>query len=217
MNKPRFITFTGADDRTNIDDMEALSSQYPIEWGILFSKSRQGELRYPSWDFIDQLAEHPMLPLSAHICGQWSTDLLCYGKCPEIEAHLCGFSRCQVNTKMWLRPQSIRRVSTWAKHMELTTIFQCRSVFPEDRSVEWLYDCSGGEGILYDSWPEHPSSEVQVGYAGGIRPENVKSVIAQLQGPYYRRYWIDLETGVRDADNRFSIDLCRQVCEAVYR
>jgi hypothetical protein len=29
-------------------------------------------------------------------------------------------------------------------------------------------------------------------------------------------YWIDMESGVRDDDNRFSLDKCQAVCEAVY-
>ena len=48
MRKPEFITFTGADDHTDVRDMVALSKLYPIEWGILFSISRQGtDPRYP--------------------------------------------------------------------------------------------------------------------------------------------------------------------------
>jgi hypothetical protein len=30
------------------------------------------------------------------------------------------------------------------------------------------------------------------------------------------RYWIDMESGVRDDQDRFSIEKCRAVCEAVY-
>lgn len=48
----------------------------------------------------------------------------------------------------------------------------------------------------------------------GLGPENVASVVASLstEAPY----WIDMETGVRDSQGRFSIERCRQVCEAVY-
>lgn len=31
--KPKFITFTGFDDRTNIDEMVRISAYYPVEWG----------------------------------------------------------------------------------------------------------------------------------------------------------------------------------------
>jgi hypothetical protein len=35
-------------------------------------------------------------------------------------------------------------------------------------------------------------------------------------GPMAPYYWIDMESGVRDDDNRFSLDKCQAVCEAVY-
>ncbi|WP_454909583.1 hypothetical protein [Variovorax gossypii] len=47
MNTPQFTTFTGADDDTCIDEMQALSRDYPVEFGILFSPTRQGSGKYP--------------------------------------------------------------------------------------------------------------------------------------------------------------------------
>jgi hypothetical protein len=210
--KPEFITFTGADQYADIAEMEALSAQYPIEWGILFSQSKRGTGRYPSLEYASQIARSPHLRCSAHICGVWSQDLLCWGQCPSLEPYLSGFSRCQVNTRDYLRPMSIRRVNEWAHPRKLGVIFQCRGAFPAERSVAWLFDQSGGRGILPDSFPERPEEEILVGYAGGLRPENVASVVAGLSG----RYWIDLESGVRTEQDRFSVAMCRRVCEAIY-
>lgn len=59
MMKPDHITFTGFDHSTSIEEMERLSEAYPIEWGVLFSKSRQGkELRYPAANAIRGLMQH---------------------------------------------------------------------------------------------------------------------------------------------------------------
>ncbi len=59
---------------------------------------------------------------------------------------------------------------------------------------------------------------VLVGYAGGLKPSNIAQQLPLIaaaagDGPY----WIDMESGVRDADDRFDLGKCRAVCEAVYR
>jgi hypothetical protein len=209
MNRlPEFIT--GADEHTDIAEMEALSAEYPIEWGVLLSQSKRGTARYPSLETAAKIAQNnPRLRCSAHVCGNWSIELLCFGKCPSIEPYLPGFGRCQINTRQYLRPQSIQRVSD---RVGVDVILQCRGEFPDERRAAWLFDQSGGRGILPEAWPPHPGGKLLVGYAGGLRVENVASVVSSLQN----RYWIDLESGVRDAQDRFSVAMCRQVCEVVY-
>jgi len=52
------------------------------------------------------------------------------------------------------------------------------------------------------------------GYAGGIGPDNTATVAAAAVGS--GPFWLDMESGVRDRDNRLDLGLCRRVCEAVY-
>lgn len=82
------VTMTGADDRTDPKDLARLSQAFPfVEWGILLSKGRAGQPRYPSADWIASLArvqdiDHPFNPspapmrLSAHLCGATMRDFL---------------------------------------------------------------------------------------------------------------------------------------------
>lgn len=79
--------------------------------------------------------------------------------------------------------------------------------------VQMLFDRSGGTGKVPDTWPRHPGGGVQVGYAGGINPDNVLDVIDAIgpDGPY----WIDMESGVR-TDDWFDLDKCEAVLQAVY-
>lgn len=76
MTLPTFITFTGADDETDIAKMLELSELYPIEWGILFSPTRRGSPRYPSIDWVTELRVNGPARLSAHLCGGYSRDVL---------------------------------------------------------------------------------------------------------------------------------------------
>ena len=56
MRRPAFITFTGADELTDVDEMVALARQYPIEWGVLFSPKLTGaDPRYPDGDILSRL------------------------------------------------------------------------------------------------------------------------------------------------------------------
>lgn len=206
-SRPRFITFTGADEHTDIERMAELSRKYPIEWGILFSPKRQGTGRYPPQDFIRRVVEHDGLHLSAHLCGQHSRDVLVLGHVP---LSLTGFRRAQINSaELGIDPVAILR---WGARVGVLTILQCRGEFPPSTSVAWLFDQSGGRGVAPAAWPaQHPMATC--GYAGGIGPGNVLDIIAMIDAT---DFWIDMESGVRDEQDRFSLDKCEQVCKLVY-
>lgn len=205
---PAFITFTGADDHTDVDDMIALSKRYPIEWGILFSPSRQGvDPRYPGGEAQSRFAWSG-LRLAAHLCGAHSRAIMA-GRSVDIPIDLAVFSRIQVNHTAPEPPRIITFRNGWGK---MRCIAQTSAeTFPKDTSVDWLFDASGGRGVTPAAWPAHPGR--MVGYAGGIGPDNVRAVIEQIGAS--APCWIDMESGVRTAD-RFDLSLCRRVCEAVY-
>jgi hypothetical protein len=206
--KPQFITFTGADDATSIESMAALSARYPIEWAILFSPSRQGkDPRYPGVAALGRLSASG-LRLAAHLCGDYARDVV-EGRDPEIPVMLGSYARLQINHAA-PNPEAI---AAYSKRVGVPCIAQARGeTFPDDTSISWLFDASGGRGIAPKAWPRHPGRTV--GYAGGIGPDNVASSLAAIaaDGPY----WIDMESGVRTGD-LFNLDLVAAVCEEVYR
>jgi hypothetical protein len=221
MRLPDFITFTGLDARTDLDRAVALTRRYPIEWGVLFSPTRQGrDNRYPddngtlSRIFWSPLArsEKNLGALAAHLCGEHSRHVMSGlrpNPPPPVDLWFCR--RVQVNhaapnpaaiTKFrrgWGVPHGIAQTTAMA--------------FPQDTRVEWLFDRSGGRGAAPGEWPRHPGGNRRVGYAGGIGPDNVVAVLESIaaDGPY----WIDMETGVR-TDNWLDLDKCEAVCRAVY-
>jgi protein gp37 len=213
MKLPEFITFTGVDDCTDPYEMAALADQYPIEWGILFSPKRQGQGgRYPALSTVEWLFNELPLRYAAHLCGGDAREVIETGQSRH-ESLLRRFcSRAQINTAdQGVQPSLIGR---WATTCELRAILQSRGEFPSVSSVDVLFDASGGRGIAPSDWPIATSTTF-CGYAGGLCPGNVADAV-KIIGQRASRYWIDMETGVRDQDDRFSIALCRQVCEAVY-
>lgn len=209
MRTPAFITFTGADDHTDVNEMAVLSKNYPIEWGVLFSPARQGaDPRYPGGEAQSRFAWSG-LRLAAHLCGDHSRAIM-EGRRVDTPVDLGIFSRIQINHHA-PNPQSIIKFRNgWGK---MRCIAQTRGLgnFPKDTSIDWLFDASGGRGVAPPVWPAYPGR--MVGYAGGIGPNNVRAVLEQIGAT--GAYWIDMESGVRTGD-RFDLALCRRVCEAVY-
>lgn len=207
---PEFITFTGVDDETDPAGLEQLADDYPVEFGLLFSPKRQGiEPRYPKLSTIERLTEEMPLRWSAHLCGADARAWLYEDRC---EHDLRRFQRVQINTADPNIKPSMVGMSACKRN--LRAIMQCRGLFPRVASVDVLYDASGGRGIVPDHWPVAVNTTL-CGYAGGLRPENVAQAVAVISTKAVR-YWIDMESGIRDERDRFSLAKCRAVCEAVY-
>lgn len=213
MRKPEFITFTGVDDHTDPAGLMELASLYPIEWGILFSPDRQGvDPRYPKMSTIQKLVKQLPLRWAAHLCGADARAVIADGKSAHDRLLRAYFERSQINTADPKVQPTL--VGTWARQLELRAILQCRGPFPDVCSTDLLFDASGGRGIVPSDWPQAVDFTF-CGYAGGLRPENVAQAL-EIIGQRATRYWIDMETGVRDEQDRFSLEKCRAVCEAVY-
>jgi hypothetical protein len=183
MNLDR-VTFTGADDSTQVSDMLRLSRSFPfIEWGILVSESAHrdgGRPRYPSPRWIADLqaiAEQTgAMQLSLHVCGRWVRDLL-IGTISLPTEFLHCFQRVQLNfhaERTECRPQE------FAKALKLLAgkdfIFQLDGAKGNahlDSAYEWevkrcfpLFDVSGGAGIVPAAWPAPIYIDVVPGESG---------------------------------------------------
>lgn len=210
--KPQFITFTGVDEHTDPAGLIALSDIYPIEWGLLFSPKRQGSGRYPPMHTIEWLVSELPLVWSAHLCGGDARSVIETGKSPHDHLLRNGFMRSQINTSdPSVQPSLIRQ---WADSVGVRGILQCRGDFPRLQSVDVLYDPSGGRGTPSCWWPVGIHGQL-CGYAGGIGPGNAAKVVKDISDRC-ERYWIDMESGVRDDQDRFDLAKVRAVCEAVY-
>lgn len=215
MNLPKHITFTGFDadciSPTNIHKLIALSMDYPIEIGILFSLSKEDN-RYTGARLLalrKYLVER-QVKFSAHLCGQIAREAKAGINLSEISPK--QFQRVQINSLSYENAESI---DVFQQKVNVPVILQWRNskIFPyeDDTKIQYLFDKSGGKGKVANKFP--PMKENQfVGYAGGFTPENVKE---QLQKIDAKNYWIDMESGVR-TDDWLDLDKCRKVCEEVY-
>ncbi len=213
MGHPQFITFTGADDRTDIGAMKALAEDFPVEFGVLWSHKRRGWPRYPSPARIDKLRSQEGLNLSLHICGDDARSIAA-GTDPGID--LSGFARAQINGISGAT-LDVDRVAAFAATNGVRGILQSgsRDCFPASTAVDWLFDLSGGRGEQQSAWPvAHPGR--LAGYAGGLGLDASASFTAIDRAAGGAPYWIDMESKLRDEMDEFNIGQCRRICELVY-
>lgn len=209
-HQPKQITFTGVDAYTDLARLSELDNAFEgkVEWGVLFSAKQRhrGNLRYPPKLLVDEI-RWSGLRLSAHFCGAIA-DRINRGDFPDLD--LNGFTRVQVNHS---RP-NIDALNEFSYLKGIEVIAQCRDpfTFPDDNRVAWLFDPSGGTGTRPERMPI-PEDTKWCGYAGGINPENVTTVISQISTSCF---WIDMESGVRNEHDLFDLDKCQAVLEAVY-
>lgn len=219
MRLPDFITFTGVDDRTDLRDLLDLTLKYGgrVEFGVLMSKSKMGQNpRYPGATMLRELATAASfdnrLRLSAHVCGQWAREIM-QGELPDLPINLVNFRRMQVNHD---EPTAVAIRSAANALGVARGIGQTRFGIPWDKSVDWLFDRSGGRGEVPSGYPFRAKSDL-AGFAGGLTPENVRSqmVLMDMCGAITGPYWLDMESGVR-VGNWLSIERVDKVCDEVF-
>jgi len=221
------VTISGADDAVEPRELLALTKAYPfVEWGVLYSVSRQGTPRHPSehWraEFGDLRCDAlEDVPLAIHMCGEAARATLAgHGR------YCCLPTGCRVQlngyTTRNCEPDALRGM---AERLEFTAfILQCRALADLESAADdagaigergaVLFDVSGGTGLAPARWPTVPTG-CRLGYAGGITPENVAGVLAELYRINEPRvdWWIDMESGVR-TDDKFDVAKVERVLDA---
>lgn len=212
------VTITGADDRVDPNALLALAREFPfVEWGILYSIKRQSTPRYPTESWINHLTRIPGLKLSLHLCGEPARNTLAGGDAWLVERP--WFRRVQVNGYTAPAPALVKVAKTLPSFEFILQVRREEDLQEAARdaaqmpSASLLYDPSGGTGKECFRWPVAPFG-TKLGYAGGIKPATVLDVLGQI-GPVDESAWIDMESGVRDSENRFDLGLVREVLEKV--
>jgi hypothetical protein len=237
------ITFTGADDKVNKQELYDISASYPmVEWGILWYPKKMGTQRYPTkkWirEFLDDKPDG--VNVSLHICGVDALNF-CYSKKDsnfdesEIWDYMHKCDRIQLNfpkSKFNLDDvlgllerrhnydfrYAVNRYHAY--HPGKYVIIQANkgnkilnACLEEVPYVEFLFDESRGGGKSILEYPT-PISQKYNGYAGGINPDNILTILHDLKKvvPEDGEIWIDMETGIR-TDNEFDL---RKVKSVIY-
>ena len=246
MGQLQRVTITGADDLTSLDELLEISAEYSfVEWGVLVSAANAKTMRYPSRNWMSRLASKldASINVSIHVQGRWLRELLLGNKDELLDG--CGHlawqaQRVQFNfhggTVDWNETAFLIALMTFPlSGREKQFIFQldnCQgsailervSRYAHGLNLVPFHDTSHGAGILPETWPDADKSllalkrDLQVGYAGGLGPENLAEqipLIAKAAGS--TKFWIDMETKVRSPDplvgSFFDLDKVRAALE----
>lgn len=214
------VTITGADDQVMHEDLVKLSKEFPfVEWGILFSISREGTARYPTLPWIEKflpLKQENDLQISVHLCGQASYGAYIAGYTQDINPFIGIADRIQINGFRANRAGGLLKLPDSFEY-----ILQVPSADKLEETAKFttnllkasaLFDPSGGKGLPATEWPKPPPN-LKIGYAGGINIHNIDSVLDILSDRDYD-FWIDMESGVR-TDDRFDLDIVHQILNKI--
>lgn len=224
------VTITGADDRTSYNDLLTLQEDFPfVEWGILFSNSKEGEFRYPSAahrkaQFIGELN------LSAHFCGWWAKQVLEKQNFKLISDLPKQYKRIQINynfehgitesATQWslealaefVDSSFDRRIILQYNKSNKLFIDSALSLYDMSSKIHLLYDSSGGRGTEIKKIQPSIGGHY-TGYAGGITIDNLDSICCDIiRVKDAATVWVDLESGAR-TNNVFDLELVRALLE----
>ena len=219
----KLISFVGVEAKTDLVSLEALKMEgVGLEFSVLFSEGRKGG-RYSTYEFCSAFLGHGGgFDKSLHLCGQSAINKFLAGE--EKIMVLCSMaSRIQLNFSIKKHDEGkliegVLNAMDKGHHVILQMnkskadfIDTVTALDAYNEKLSLLYDSSGGFGREIKRVNE-PNEEYFTGYAGGIKPENVRCIVEMIEEknasglPYY----IDMESGVR-TDNVFSIAKCEAV------
>lgn len=231
------VTLTGADDKTNPEELIDLSAKFPfVEWGILVG-SNGGKSRFPSGDWIYLLNEcvsalHSKPRFALHVCGRLLRGMLQDASCESsfgaaLTDSLHIFKRWQLNfhgEPITPAQGNNLRLALAGGREQREIIVQLDGVnnwvldllLSDGLRASGLYDTSHGAGVLPGEWPV-PNAKWEIGYAGGLGPDNVVDELGLIaKSAKDQRFWIDMETKLRtttgDGD-KFDLWKCKRVLE----
>jgi hypothetical protein len=220
-----------------------------VEFGVLFRPDKEGSPRYASAEWVEKLSKVKALSrgkmrLAAHLCGARVNEVL-DGNDDFLKAlEGLGFQRVQINATAvngvdtsCLKDQVVDFSKLVCNHPELEFILQKNDetkplweglldLESQDagksgylpKNISMLVDESKGTGVLASSWP-NPPANYEIGYAGGIGPSNIDTVIQDvLNAGNGREIWIDMESSLRsvkDGNDVFDLDKCYDVIEKI--
>lgn len=212
------VTFTGIDNKTNLNDLIILQQEYPfVEYGMLISENNTNNdtnPRYPSLRILDGL-EKGMLNLSLHVCGKLARDIVQYNNWEPVYkmmgTYMDLFSRIQLNVA---GTRKISKDLTFPEDKDIIiqltqNKLDIYETYKEPPHICGFQDASGGRGIVSCGWMK--TQDIYFGYAGGINEENVLNVIQEINAVNSNDFWIDMESSIR-TDDIFDIEICRKIC-----
>lgn len=200
------VTLTGADERTDIHRLVKLTQDHPyLEIGLLYTATPEGRNRYPSLEWLQTASRAMPGRCAIHICGTGARQQLRDGALARVVGNAW---RVQVNGSV--HPDEVQGLAKRVPILITQHNDKNRGLANARIAVNHrlLVDGSGGTGRSPERWAR-PTTHLQVGFAGGLGPDNIQTELAKIHAVAKGRYWIDLEGKLR-TDDWFDVALCER-------
>ena len=216
-----------------------------VEFGVLYSESNKGNrYQLPSRieEFLDVTSKAGVTP-SIHLCGSGAIqsfidkDFSAIRGFHKVQLNIF-FPKFNDTNKIVDAVSSylddnINNLIVFQQNKKtipyLNEILSKMDEIQIKQQVALLFDSSGGRGKVLDSTSlesqvaSHDANGNQrfiIGYAGGISSETVMPILSQIEDKTNTKrskddYYIDMENGIRDADDWFSLKKCWDVVSKV--
>jgi hypothetical protein len=232
----RYITLTGAGEKTSFSRMRALSREFPFtEWAVLYSHERAGrDSRHPPLTWLEQFADKAraaQMNTALHLCGSAiRTALGAMARTPrertasekELLALCARYRRVQLNVLG--KVADVKLYLQFAHEMSQSTA-GTRVVLPYYKAHAGLVQLTARSqnfDILYDSADEpdeHGSFWPALGDKGFTRPGFTQApgstdlgstLDSALAACPERTFWVYLEGELLDKRIQFSLSNCHR-------
>ncbi|MBO4582570.1 MAG: hypothetical protein J5714_00735 [Alphaproteobacteria bacterium] len=241
-----YITCSDMREHNDIDEIIDLGKKYPCaEFAIQAhpSKFSPSMPRYVWFDTLVHALRVNKIKIAMHVNSEYRTEVCSYGVVPyhlrrlwEIRridgTPVIGRVQININGGNDIFEFHADKVADIIRaYPDIKFIFQYTSAQHgrisklDKKHVPFalLYDASGGCGISPDSWygPVFPNH--QMGYSGGLSPENVVDNLNEINEILPADYstWIDAEGKLKSPDSNgkkvFDVALAEKYIERAYR
>lgn len=211
MSKTFNVTFTGVDCQTNVADLPT-----GCEYGVLITEETEGRQRYVDREILQnvvgELHSHAH-KLSLHVCGNRIRQRLLDGEFNEVVTKV---ERIQINGQV--KPATLEELCRKFPAHKVITQHTPKNLKLAELPLEnhqILVDASGGRGKLPTAWVR-PETTKLCGFAGGLSPKTIKQQLPAIwKAAGSHSFWIDMEAGVRDTHDWFSVSKVAQVLDSL--
>lgn len=234
----KYITCSGANEYTNIDDLLALAKEYPMmEIGIQVSDKKITD-NPARFDWIialqEKVAAQKLAPnIALHVNGNWVQQFACRAMIPELDYFLnlqdgkkCLFvKRLQINFLIgndyridfgrFCQAMTDRAPRPIVLPYNNRNAIFVKKIYNKSIKFDCLYDSSHGEGVLPKQHQAPVFKDCLQGYSGGLSADNVAEQLQKLSLVVKpeRAIYIDAEGKLKGKDGYFDLQKCRDYIE----
>ena len=229
----KYITCSGANEHTNIDDLLALAKEYPMmEIGIQVSDKKVTE-NPARFDWIlalqEKVAAQKLTPnIALHVNGNWVQQFASRAMIPELDYFLSlnnghkGWlvNRLQINFLIgndyridfgrFCQAMTDRAPRPIVLPYNNRNAVFVKKIYNKSIKFDCLYDISHGEGVLPKQQQAPVFKDCLQGYSGGLSADNVAEQLKKLSFVVKskRAIYIDAEGKLKDSNGHLDLQKC---------